>query len=376
MEKSAALCSQYIIDGAPMNLTPRDMLNSVLSGNPIPEDRSAQNLVITDESVDPPLQSGEYDPSSVHGYLALTSHSDVKAFPLPFSAQYSKILIDRTLLDAIWNDGHFRIGDLSVKAAWRWDLDRLGGPAAWYASVQATCEHLDSIGVPMGTFILANSSTPAMEAGFSYHRAVEEDDDSWVVMPYRTRHPRFTYKRKHPSQIIDDPESWIVYAPMDTCDFCLGGSLLSAKSGIGGGAAPEVGDADYFLDCWELVREMVEDGVVIAGDTVGDGGLLTTLEKMLGDLGCRLDLGDMMKACKETDIVKLLFAEVPGVIIQIRDEDYDYLDAEFTLQDVAYFPLGHPRRDMKNIEIQTEQKSKIQNILDALIRSQPSEGED
>ena len=31
-----------------------------------------------------------------------------------------------------------------------------------------------------------------------------------------------------------------------------------------------------------------------------------------------------------------------GAIIQIKDSDYDYVDAEFLLQDIAYYPIGHP----------------------------------
>ena len=72
---------------------------------------------------------------------------------------------------------------------------------------------------------------------------------------------------------------------------------------------------------------MVEDNVIIAGATVGDGGFLTTLKRMAaaaGDkVGAKISIGDLMQASGEQDIVRLLFAEVPGVVIQIRDEDYD-----------------------------------------------------
>ena len=56
--------------------------------------------------------------------------------------------------------------------------------------------------------------------------------------------------------------------------------------------------------------------------------------------------------------MRILFSEVPGVIFQINDSDYDYLDAELLLQDVMYFPLGHPVR----------RKGKVGAILDSLIR--------
>ena len=73
---------------------------------------------------------------------------------------------------------------------------------------------------------------------------------------------------------------------------------------------------------------------------------------------------------------RLLFAEVPGAIIQIRDEDYDYLDAEFMLQDVVFYPLGHPVHGRSEIKVDASGKNGILNILESIIRSQSSEGED
>ena len=107
---------------------------------------------------------------------------------------------------------------------------------------------------------------------------------------------------------------------------------------------------------------------------------MTTLKQMAsaaGDkVGARINLSELMSANREQDIVRLLFAEVPGAVIQIRDEDYDYLDAEFTLQDVVFFPLGHPTHGRCEIKVDASGKSGIQSILESIIRSQSSEGED
>ena len=73
--------------------------------------------------------------------------------------------------------------------------------------------------------------------------------------------------------------------------------------------------------------------------------------------------------------MRLLFAEVPGAVIQIRDIDFDYIDAELLLQDVAFYPLGHPVSG-GGVRIRSSVKTGIQNILDALIQKQGGEGED
>ena len=379
MEKLSVLYSQYIIDGIPQELSPGEMLDDCLASGSEASHKTFEEPVM-DETKDPSLQTGSYDNWKIQDYLAETVSHNGRTFPVVFAAQYTKILVERALIDTIWNDGHFRLGDVELKMDWKWDCDPIGNLAAFHASALAASECLEDLGIKLSSYSFEQSGTCQLGIKPSFVRGPHEEEDILVEMPYHTRHPRFSYKRKHPSHIIDDPDSWLIYVPMDSCDHRLGGSLLSETENIGGGVAPEAGDADYFFDCFEIVREMVEDGIIISGDTVGDGGLLTTLKKMClasdSKVGARINLSDLIKACHEQDIVRLLFAEVPGVIIQIRDQDYDYLDAEFVLQDVMFFPLGHPTPGRSEIKVDSSGKTGIESILESLIRSQSSEGED
>ena len=90
-------------------------------------------------------------------------------------------------------------------------------------------------------------------------------------------------------------------------------------------------------------------------------------------VGCGADISDLMQACGETDPVRIFFSEVPGAVIQVRDSDFDYIDAEFLLQDVAYYPLGHPTADGR-LHLCTAAKTGIQTILESLMQN--AEGED
>ena len=75
--------------------------------------------------------------------------------------------------------------------------------------------------------------------------------------------------------------------------------------------------------------------------------------------GFSADISGLMKSYAENNIVRILFSEVPGVIIEIDDSDYDYIDAEFLLQDVAYYPLGHPCSNKKGLRITMSDLSDI-----------------
>lgn len=123
-----------------------------------------------------------------------------------------------------------------------------------------------------------------------------------------------------------------------------------------------------------MVRELVEDRIVLAGATVGEGGLIKTIRGMAEGTGLTLDISDVMRSYQEQNPLRILFSELPGVVIQIRDADFDYLDAELLLQDVAFFPLGHPAPGTSDIRVKASAKSGIQTILESLMQN--AEGED
>ena len=87
-----------------------------------------------------------------------------------------------------------------------------------------------------------------------------------------------------------------------------------------------------------------------------------------------LDIHGLKASHQETDQVKILFGETPGVLLQIRDNDLDYLDSQLLLQDVAYYPIGHPY-PTEGLNFSPTAMSGVAGILASLM-GQASEGED
>lgn len=375
-----AFYSEYVIDGIQQELTPAKMLDNVnASGSrTILQDEYSDPIV--DESPDlPGVTLLEFDNAGIDEYLEkiLSLSPRDRCFPMPFAAPISKALIAGALIDSIWRKGNFRLGDLSLDIKWHWNQDHIGNMAAFYSSVQASAEYIDALGLRLSQYSYHSSGNPGIEIGTGLFRCSQEDEDLLEKFPFHSGDPHMGMEKIHPSVFCPDLRSWIIYIPFDSCKFRLGGSTLARVMDAEGGTAPDVNDADYFIDCFEVVRELVEDGIILSGATVRSGGLLTTLTKMTGaGLGADINIGDLMNAYSERDMVRILFAEVPGVIIQIRDIDYDYVDAELLLQDVAYFPLGHPASDHSGVKVSASEKSGLQTILESIIQSQSSEGED
>ncbi len=338
MMNSFLFDSKFIIDGLPMELTPRQ----ILGGNQC----TYPSESIVDESLDPSVGIFELDENRLRDYLALVLKQSSRKLLFPFAGEYARTRVALALLDAIWTKGHFVLEDLFLSANWHWADKGVGSMAALYESVSSLADYATDLYLQIGESSI-NEGEPCIEVKV----AVPESE------------------RALPSRLEGDADSWLIYVPFDTSEYKLGGSLLSQALGVVGGPAPKVEDTGYFGDCFEVVREFVEDGVAISGCTVGDGGLMAALDSMCRDgVGIDADISDICRAAGDTDPVRVLFSEIPGVLFQIRDSDFDYVDAELLLQDVMYFPLGHPRTDGSPLKIHSGGKTAIGSILESLMR--------
>lgn len=374
-KKASALHSTYVLDGVPQELTPAELLAAVTEDRSHVADRDEGGEQIVDETVDPVLGNLNLDRSRLDEYLGNVMGAE-KRLPLAFADVYARIRLAASLIDALWCRGSFRLGDLRLKASWKWNSAGVGSQAAFYRSVQSSADYIDALGLKFSAYSYSGTRERS-EVNFKPHLAgpEEDGDEMFIKQPFRSIAPKFSCVRSCPSVFVPDPQSWIVYVPFETSDYRLGGSLLAQTLGLGGGVPPQLDDADYFMDCFEVVRELVEDKVVLSGGTVRYGGLLKTVKQMTGgETGASIDISGIMKAYQENDIVRILFSEVPGVIVQIRDIDFDYLDAELLLQDVAFFPLGHPLPGTSDVRVKASARSGIQTILDSLMQN--AEGED
>ena len=372
--KSDLLNSIYIIDGVQMALTPQKMLRECMVDPPLEPDGDAPALA--DEREDPAPDNHSYDENLIERYAQLVQYMEKRELPIPFAGPYAAGKVAQALLDAIWMKGHFRLGDLSIRADWKWNDKVIGLPAAFYSSVEEVCSYVDALGIKIDKYSLTGGA-PSLTVRATTVAEVEDDDiteeESLLRdLPYRTVNPRISRRRKVAASLTPEAQDWILYIPFDSCDFRLGGSALSQALQTSPSVAPDIQDADYFMDCYEVVRELVEDGVVKAGATVGEGGLMMALRSLSGNAGADVCIRDICKAYGDEKPVRVLFAEVPGVVIQIADSDYDYVDAELILQDVVYYPIGHPVPGKPGVTL--TQKVEIPQILESLLNT--LEGED
>ena len=140
--------------------------------------------------------------------------------------------------------------------------------------------------------------------------------------------------------------TYLYYIDFSLDTFKLGGSAFAQTLGKIGDEAPTVTDAEYFKNAFAAVQELVNRGLILAGHDISEGGMVTTLLEMCfanpqGGLDVRLD------KILHTDIIKILFSENPGVIIQVKHHRL----VEKILQDygLGFAIVARPIEDRKLI---------------------------
>ncbi len=202
---------------------------------------------------------------------------------------------------------------VSLSANWMWPCRNEGEDARLYEAVEAASRFAIELGINIPTGKDSLSMTQkypdgekVLSPGTVIISAVAEVSDiKKVIRP--VLQPEFT--------------STLIYVDFSHVPFRLGGSAFSQVLSSVGEETPNVENAKYFSAAFESVQTLIDKDVVIAGHDVSSGGMVTTLLEMLfaqPGIGIDAEMSDF----KESDIIKLLFSENPGVVLQINDLDF------------------------------------------------------
>ena len=203
-----------------------------------------------------------------------------------------------------------RLEGVSLSANWMWPCRNEGEDARLYKAVEAASDFACSLGIniPTGKDSLSMTQKYGDEKVLSPGTVIisagaEVSDVRKIVSPV----------------LVNDKNTQVYYIDFSFDSLKLGGSALAQSLNKIGSDVPTVKDADYFRDAFNAVQELVEKGLVLAGHDISAGGLITALLEMCfanveGGLDVNLDV------LPETDLVKILFAENPGILIQVKDK--------------------------------------------------------
>jgi phosphoribosylformylglycinamidine synthase len=272
------------------------------------------------------------DYRGVKGIATSLGHAPQAALADP--AAGSVLAVSEALTNLVWAPLTDGMDAISLSANWMWPCrSQEGEDARLYTAVKALSDFCCAlqINVPTGKDSLSmtqkypdgkkvvSPGTVIVSAG------AEVDDVKKVVSPV----------------MVNEPKSAFYHIDFSFDALKLGGSAFAQSLGKVGDEVPCVQDAEYFRDAFLAVQELVHKGLILAGHDISAGGLITTLLEMCFanvEGGMTIDLNKM----KEKDLVKILFAENPGIVIQVADKNKEAVKAILEDAGVGFIKIGQP----------------------------------
>ncbi len=221
----------------------------------------------------------------------------------------SVLSVAESLTNIVWAPLADGMDSISLSANWMWPCrSQKGEDARLYEGVKALSDFCCAIHVnvptgkdslsltqqyPNGEKIIAPGTVIVSAGG-------EVSDVKKVVSPV----------------LVNDKNSSLYHIDFSFDEQRLGGSAFAQSLGKVGSDVPTVKNPEYFVDCFNAVQELINRGWVMAGHDISAGGLITTLLEMTFanvEGGMKINLHDIA----DKDIIKTLFAENPGVVIQV-----------------------------------------------------------
>ena len=256
----------------------------------------------------------------------------------------SVLSVAEALTNLVWAPLDGGLDSVSLSANWMWPCrSQQGEDARLYSAVRALSDFCCSLGVnvPTGKDSLSlTQQYPNGEKIISPGTVIvsaggEVSDIRKVVSPV----------------LVNDKNASLYHIDFSFDELRLGGSAFAQSLNRVGDDVPTVKNPEYFRDAFLAVQELVNRGWVMAGHDISAGGLVTTLLEMCfanTGGGMHINLFDL---CKDGDIVKTLFAENPGVVIEVAERHRQEFREFMEERGVGYAKIGYPAPGSRTVDI-------------------------
>ena len=248
------------------------------------------------------------DYQGLRGVATALGHAPVSGLINPEAG--SRLSIAESLTNLVWAPIDKKLKGVSLSANWMWPARNEGENSRLYRAVKAVSDFAIQLGINIPTGKDSLSMTQKYPDGKVVYAP------GTVIISAVGEVPDI---RKAVSPVIKtEAGSQLIYIDFSNSNYQLGGSSFAQTLNKLGTKTADVPDAGYFASAFNTVQELILDDKILAGHDISAGGMITTLLEMNFanyDHGMKIDL----RSFGEADLVKLLFSENPGVIIQVED---------------------------------------------------------
>ncbi len=271
------------------------------------------------------------DYNGKEGIATSIGHAPIAALIDPVAG--SRNAIAESLSNIVWAPIKDGLKGISLSANWMWACKNEGEDARLYAAVEGCSDFAIELGI----------NIPTGKDSLSMKQKYPNDE---VIAPGTviiSAGGNCTDIKKVVEPVFRFPGEGmtggsIYYINLSQDEFQLGGSSFAQILNTIGSETSTIQNAAFFKKAFNTIQELIGDNQIVAGHDIGSGGLITTLLEMCFadvNLGAQLDFS----AFAEKDLVKILFAENIGLVLQAKSDAE--VEAKLNANQIEFFKIGN-----------------------------------
>lgn len=247
------------------------------------------------------------DYNGKEGIATSIGHAPISALIDPKAG--SRNAIAEALSNIVFAPLKDNLKSVSLSANWMWACKNEGEDARLYEAVEAC----STFAIELGINIPTGKDSLSMKQKYA---------DGEVIAPGTviiSAAGNCDAISKVVEPVLQRNSGSIYYINLSQDDFKLGGSSFAQTLNKIGSETPTIKDADFFKRAFNAIQDLIKDDQIVAGHDIGSGGLITTLlELCFADvnLGAKISFDSF----EEKDLVKILFSENIGIVLQANDD--------------------------------------------------------
>jgi phosphoribosylformylglycinamidine synthase len=269
------------------------------------------------------------------GIATSIGHAPISALIDPVAG--SRNAIAESLSNLVWAPLKDGLASVSLSANWMWACKNEGEDARLYEAVKGCSDFAIELGINIPT----GKDSLSMKQKYPNDEVIAPGT---VIISAAGNCSNIT---KIVEPVLQRNGGNIYYINLSQDTFKLGGSSFYQTQNKVGNETSTIKDAAFFKKAFNTIQDLIKDRKIKAGHDIGSGGLITTLlelcfspltteggTQIFEETGMKLNFD----CFKEKDLVKILFSENIGVVVQpANNEEFE---AYLNKNQVEFFNLG------------------------------------
>ncbi|MEE9349619.1 MAG: phosphoribosylformylglycinamidine synthase [Flavobacteriaceae bacterium] len=241
----------------------------------------------------------------------------------------SRNAIAESLTNIIWAPLKDHLDSVSLSANWMWPCKNEGEDARLYNAVEA----ISNFAIELGINIPTGKDSLSMKQKYEDYDVISPG----TVIISATAECTNIADVVEPVFKATADENAIYYINFSQDSYKLGGSSFAQTQSVIGKETPTIKNSAFFKKAFNVVQNLIDQKLIIAGHDISAGGMITTLLEMCfasRETGATVDLSKI----EAKDIVTLLFSENSGIVFQAVNSSK--VEEILKAHEVSFYNIG------------------------------------